>query len=145
MFSIRLMKGKFGRLSSSLLQIIDSFSPIVRVRTKLKRKWRCFYFFFHSEIILEYRYLEAGHYISYKYIYIQMGTVYIVFNVTNQTEFQKLSFRFNKNTINLSNNTKLLFYFLFILLILPTNFFPYCSLNLKSIFNKLGTYLIFNR
>lgn len=77
-----------------------------------------------------------------------MGTVYIVFNVTNQTEFQKLSFRFNKNTINLSNNTKLLFYFLFILkylLILPTNFFPYCSLNLKSIFNKLGTYLIFNR
>jgi len=37
-FSIRLMKGKFGRLSFSLHQIIDSFSPIVRVRTKLKRK-----------------------------------------------------------------------------------------------------------
>lgn len=45
MFSIRFMKGKFKRISFNLHQIIDSFSPIVRVRTKLKRKRQFFSFF----------------------------------------------------------------------------------------------------
>jgi len=53
-FSIRLMKGKFWRLSFSLHQIIDSFSPTVQCtcEDQIKTKVMMFLFFFHSKIIL---------------------------------------------------------------------------------------------